>query len=268
MVSGDFSLFKNKGVSGNASSTSFSIAGQNSFTNSVWTGNSSSQVPRKTGEYAYSNERMLIKQKAKQTAQNKVKAALNRAKTEVKKGVIEQTPNDSVDIRKYRAFESANHRTPVKSTAPYCASFVSWCYGNDASAFGYEKYTPALKSKAKSAGCYTDKSKIGNGKNGTYRPQSGDLLMWLNKDGKGGHVGMIESCRVINGKTYITTIEGNTVAKGQAETATTSATGGGPEGVMRKTYTLDELMQNQRVNGVVRMEDWLAKSEEMKLAGK
>lgn len=92
--------------------------------------------------------------------------------------------------------------------------------------------------------------------------------MWINENGKGGHVGMIESCRVINGKMYITTIEGNTVKKGQAETATSRATGGGPEGVMRKTYTLEELRRNPRVNGVVRMEEWLTKAEEARLTGK
>ena len=76
---------------------------------------------------------------------------------------------------------------------------------------------------------------------------------------------MIESCRVIKGKMYITTIEGNTVAKGQAETATTKAQGEGPEGVMRKTYSLDELKSNPRVNGVVRMEEWLTRTEEIRL---
>lgn len=266
MVSGDFSLFRNNGVNSNSSSSSFSISGKSSFTNSVWTGNT--PAPRKTGEFAYSEEHMQIKQKARKTAQNKVRNALARAKGEVKKGVVEQTPNDSIDIRRYRAYESANHKTPVKSTAPYCASFVSWCYGNDFSAFGYEKYTPALRTKAQKAGCYTNKNKIGNGQKGTYRPKSGDLLMWINENGKGGHVGMIESCRVINGKMYITTIEGNTVARGQAETATSRAVGGGSEGVKRKTYTFDELRRNPKVNGVVRMEEWLAKSEEARLVGK
>ncbi len=265
MVNGDFNLSSVlRGANKKSNDSSFSIGGKNTFTNSVWL-NNAEQTPRKTGEYGLSNNYVKIKRQAEQTAQQKVKRALNKAKIEVKKGVVEKTPNDSIDIRRYRAFESANHKTPVKSTAPYCASFVSWCYGNDFSAFGYEAYTPSLRNKAKKAGFYTEKNNIGNGKNGTYRPKSGDLLMWINKNGSGGHVGMIESCRVINGKMYITTIEGNTVAKGQAETATTKAQGEGPEGVMRKTYSLDELKSNPRVNGVVRMEEWLTRTEEIRL---
>ncbi len=252
MLNGNFNVNNKNKVTGNFSSFTFELPKQESFTNSVWL---SGKKPTPTAQ------KETPEQKARQVAQRKTKSALERAKGEVRKGVIEQTPNDSVDIRKYRAFESPNHRTPVKSTAPYCASFVSWCYGNDFSAFGYEPYTPSLRSKAKKAGCYTDKSKIGNGKNGTYKPKSGDLLMWINKDGNGGHVGIIESCRVLNGKMYIVTIEGNTIAKGQAETATTKAQGEGPEGVMRKVYSLDELRANQKVNGVVRMEEWLAKAE-------
>ena len=265
MVSGDFNLFRKNGVNGNSNNSSFSLSGQSLFTNSVWTGNT--PVQRKSGDLLYTDEYVQIKQQAQKTAKNKVNNALARAKGEVRKGVVEITPNDSTDIRKYRAYESPNHKEPVRSTAPYCASFVSWCYGNDFSAFGYEKYTPTLRSKAQKAGCYTKKSQIGTGQKGTYRPKSGDLLMWINRNGKGGHVGMIESCRIINGKMYITTIEGNTVAQGEAETATSRATGGGPEGVMRKTYTLDELMTNPRVNGVVRMEEWLTNTEEARLIG-
>lgn len=245
-----------KGINGvnNSGQAVFNVSkSENTFTNSIFTGNSTQQTKKDALQID-----MEKRQKAHKKAQAKVNNALARAKQNI--GVVETTPNDSIKIRDFRMGESANKKTPVKSTAPYCASFVSYCYGNDTSAFGYESYTPSLRNKAQKAGCYVNKSKIGTGQNGTYKPQSGDLLMWINKNGKGGHVGIIESCKVANGKMYITTIEGNTVAKGEAETATTKATGGGPEGVMRKTYTLDELKQNGRVNGVVQMTKWLENS--------
>lgn len=83
MVSGDFNLFRKNGVNGNSNNSSFSLSGQSSFTNSVWTGNT--PVQRKSGNLVYSEEYLRIKQQAQKTAQNKVKNALARAKGEVKK---------------------------------------------------------------------------------------------------------------------------------------------------------------------------------------
>lgn len=262
MVKG-LGLFGAGGVNGNNGNSNTSAVGGNFFTNSVWTGNRT--APAKREDLISSDEYNRFKANARAKAQKKVSTALARAKQEANKGVYEVTQNDSIDIRKYRMYESANHKTPVKSTAPYCASFVSWCYGNDSAGFGYEKYTPALKSKAVKNGCYTAKSKLGNGQKGTYKPKSGDLLMWINKNGQGGHVAMIEKCYVDKktGQLVIQTIEGNNTRdpKGQAETATSRATGSGPEGVVRRTYTMKDIQSNPRMNGVVRMEDWLTKSE-------
>lgn len=200
------------------------------------------------------------KYKADKITQN----ALQRAQSQV--GVMEQTNNnDGPQIAQYRIGESEDGNTPVDNRAPYCASFVSWCYENKAP-FGYEKYTPTLKNKAVKAGFFTDKKQIGTGDGNTYNPEPGDLLMWINRSGKGGHVGMVESTEIIDGQLVIHTIEGNNKEDGDAETATTKATGNGQEGVVRRTYTLDEITSNNRIRGVIRMNDWI-ESEEAKRIG-
>lgn len=203
---------------------------------------------------------VLLKNQARWAARTKVGTAMNRAISQI--GVYEVTPNDSISIRMYKNGQ--------RNTEPWCGHFVSWVYGDNPDLWGHEKYTPNIKKKAVENGMYVNKNKIGSGKNGTYMPKRGDLLMWINPSGIGGHVGIIEKCYYKNGELVIQTIEGNNTSdpNGIAETATTKGTGKGPEGVVRRTYTLTEIMKNKRMNGVVRVEDWLAKAEERKLSKK
>lgn len=88
--------------------------------------------------------------------------------------------NNSAGVNKYRG-GSANG-------VAWCASFVSWCYGqgqnsNNAKTFGYTASSQEIKNKAMKAGYYSDK-------NSGYKPVAGDIAVWTyTKDS--GHVGIV-----------------------------------------------------------------------------
>ena len=78
---------------------------------------------------------------------NKVSNAISLAKSQI--GVTENgSSNNSADVNKYR-FGRANGN-------PWCASFVSWCYGqgqngNNKKTFGFDESTQSIRRKAERA---------------------------------------------------------------------------------------------------------------------
>ena len=112
---------------------------------------------------------------------NKTQNAVALAEEELRKGVRENgSSNNSAEVNKYRG-GSANG-------AAWCASFVSWCYGqgqnnNNSKTFGYDASTQSIRRKAERAGYY---SKANTG----YVPQVGDLVIWKYSETT-GHVGIV-----------------------------------------------------------------------------
>jgi len=132
--------------------------------------------------------------------------------------------NNSADVNKYR--------NGVQNGTPWCASFVSWCYGqgqgnSNASTFGYDASSQNIRRKAEKAGYY-QKAKSG------YTPKVGDVVVWNNGDGT-GHVGIVSS---INNDGTFQTIEGNC-----------------SNAVRRMTRRQSE------VDGFVQMNEWIAANE-------
>lgn len=111
--------------------------------------------------------------------------ALSNASSQI--GVREATGhNDGAEINKYR--NGANNN------APWCASFVSWCY-KDNDVFGYQASVSGIQMAAQSKGLYAEK--------GTYTPKPGDVM--IQKNGA-SHTGIVES---VDADGTIHTIEGN-----------------------------------------------------------
>lgn len=111
--------------------------------------------------------------------------ALSNASSQI--GVRELTGhNDGKDIAKYR--------NGISNGAPWCASFVSWCYkGNDV--FGYQPSVSGIMMATKQKGLYAQK--------GAYTPKAGDVM--IQKNGV-SHTGIVES---VDSDGTIHTIEGN-----------------------------------------------------------
>lgn len=152
---------------------------------------------------------------------NKVSNAISLAKSQI--GVTENgNSNNSADVNKYR-FGKANGN-------PWCASFVSWCYGqgqngNNKQTFGFDESTQSIRRKAEKAGKYSTKAS-------GYRPQVGDLAVWKYNENS-GHVGIISK---INNDGSFQVVEGNC---GNAVQETTRSMG------------------TEGLHGFVRMNEWL-----------
>ena len=111
--------------------------------------------------------------------------ALSNAASQI--GVRELTGhNDGKDVAKYR--------NGISNGAPWCASFVSWCYkGNDV--FGHQPSVSGIMMAADQKGLYAKK--------GSYIPKAGDIM--IQKNGA-SHTGIVES---VDSDGTIHTIEGN-----------------------------------------------------------
>ncbi len=152
---------------------------------------------------------------------NRAQNAVSLATSQI--GVRENgSSNDSIDIRRYK--------NGSKDANPWCASFVSWCYGrgqngNNSKTFGYDASTQSIRAKAMRAGKYSSKDS-------GYVPQVGDIAMWRYSSSS-GHVGIVSK---VNPDGSFETIEGNCDNKVQRVTRTRSANG---------------------FDGFVRMNEWL-----------
>lgn len=152
---------------------------------------------------------------------NRVSNAISLAKSQI--GVTENgNSNNSAEVNKYR-FGKANGN-------PWCASFVSWCYGrgqngNNKQTFGFDESTQNIRRKAEKAGKYSTKTS-------GYKPQVGDLAVWKYSENS-GHVGIISK---INNDGSFQVVEGNC---GNAVQETTRS------------------MKTQGLHGFVRMNEWL-----------
>lgn len=152
---------------------------------------------------------------------NRVSNAISLAKSQI--GVTENgNSNNSAEVNKYR-FGRANGN-------PWCASFVSWCYGqgqngNNKQTFGFDESTQNIRRKAEKAGKYSTKTS-------GYKPQVGDLAVWKYSENS-GHVGIISK---INNDGSFQVVEGNC---GNAVQETTRS------------------MKTQGLHGFVRMNEWL-----------
>lgn len=152
---------------------------------------------------------------------NKVSNAINLAKSQI--GVTEDgNSNNSAEVNKYR-FGKANGN-------PWCASFVSWCYGqgqkgNNKQTFGFDESTQNIRRKAEKAGKYSAKTS-------GYKPQVGDLAVWKYSENS-GHVGIVSK---VNRDGSFQVVEGNC---GNAVQETTRS------------------MNTEGLHGFVRMNEWL-----------
>jgi surface antigen len=82
----------------------------------------------------------------------------------------------------------AMYKKGAVNSAPWCASFVSYVYGQGQSAsnnktFGYDASTQSIKRQAIDANCYAKK-------NTGYTPRVGDLAMWTRNSWQ-GHIGIV-----------------------------------------------------------------------------
>ena len=156
---------------------------------------------------------------------NRVQNALSLAASQI--GVREVgSTNNGAEVNKYRGGRADGQA--------WCASFVSWCYGqgqngDNSKTFGYDSSTQSIRRKAERAGHYSTKES-------GYVPQVGDLAMWKYSEST-GHVGIIT-------KVYpdgsFDTIEGNCDNKVQRVHRSKSSDG---------------------FHGFVRMNEWIAESE-------
>ncbi len=123
-------------------------------------------------------------------AQRAVQAALSQV------GVQEiGNTNNGAEINKYR--------NGVQNGVAWCASFVSWCYGqgqndNNNKTFGYTASSQDIREKAEKAGYYK-KSNSG------YTPKVGDVVIWNYGSGK-GHAAIVSA---VNSDGTFQTVEGN-----------------------------------------------------------
>lgn len=156
------------------------------------------------------------------TSNPTINKALEVARSQI--GVKEiNGSNNSAQINEYR--------NGVENGVPWCASFVSWCYGrgqnsNNNKTFGYSASSQNIRRQAESAGVY---SKAGSG----YTPKAGDLMI-LKYSENSGHIGIVES---VNSDGTFNVIEGNTSNQ-----------------VKRKVRS----MNTDNLHGFVRMDEWLA----------
>lgn len=147
--------------------------------------------------------------------------AVNVALSQV--GVRENgSSNNSAEVNKYR-FGKANGN-------PWCASFVSYCYGqgqgnSNKATFGFTESSQSIKNQAIKAGKYSTKES-------GYKPQVGDLAVWSYTKSS-GHVGIVAS---VNKDGSFDVIEGNCDDK-----------------VQRCTRS----MNTKDLNGFVRMNEWV-----------
>lgn len=147
--------------------------------------------------------------------------AVNVALSQV--GVKENgSTNNSTEVNKYR-FGKANGN-------PWCASFVSYCYGqgqgnNNKATFGFTESSQSIKNQAIKAGKYSTKDS-------GYKPQVGDLAVWTYTKNS-GHVGIIAS---VNNDGTFDVVEGNCGDR-----------------VQRCTRS----MNTKDLNGFVRMNEWV-----------
>ena len=130
--------------------------------------------------------------------------------------------NNSSEVNKYR-FGKANGN-------PWCASFVSYCYGqgqgnSNKATFGFTESSQSIKNQAIKAGKYSTKES-------GYKPQVGDLAVWSYTKSS-GHVGIVAS---VNKDGSFDVIEGNCGDK-----------------VQRCTRS----MNTKDLNGFVRMNEWV-----------
>lgn len=160
--------------------------------------------------------------KTKTTSQNPtVNKALALAKSQI--GVSEiNGSNNSAEINEYR--------NGVQDGTPWCASFVSWCYGrgqnsNNGKTFGYSSSSQQIRRDAEIAGVYSSKTS-------GYKPKAGDLMV-LKYAENSGHIGIVES---INKDGSFNVIEGNMSNQ-----------------VKRNRRT----MNSEDLHGFVRMNEWL-----------
>ena len=122
--------------------------------------------------------------------------AVKIAEMELAKGIKETSKNDSIDIRKYKK--------GARNSAPWCASFVSYLYGDgqnssNSKTFGYTASSQDIKAEADEAKCFASK-------NSGYIPQKGDIAVWTNVGNPNhGHVGIV----VESDKLGFWVIEGN-----------------------------------------------------------
>lgn len=147
---------------------------------------------------------------------NKAQNAVSLANSQI--GVRENgTSNDSIDIRKYK--------NGSKDSNPWCASFVSWCYGKgqnggNTKTFGYDASTQSIRAKAIKAGKYSSKTT-------GYVPQVGDIAMWR-YNSSSGHVGIVSK---VNADGTFETVEGN--CDNQVQKVTRSRSSEGFDGFVR-----------------------------------
>ena len=152
-----------------------------------------------------------------------VQNALRLAESEIGTAEVGNS-NNSFGVNKYRG--------GVANGQAWCASFVSWCYGqgqnsNNAKTFGYTSSSQDIKNKAIKAGYYSDK-------NSGYTPQVGDIAVWTKSDNAHGHVGIISK---INNDGSFEVIEGNSSNRVKKNIRTRNS---------------------QDFAGFVRMNEWLA----------
>ena len=152
-----------------------------------------------------------------------VQNALRLAESEIGTAEIGNS-NNSFGVNKYRG--------GVANGQAWCASFVSWCYGqgqnsNNTKTFGYTSSSQEIKNRAIQAGYYSDK-------NSGYTPKVGDIAVWSKSDNAHGHVGIISK---INPDGSFEVIEGNSSNR-----------------VKKNTRTIN----SQNFAGFVRMNEWLA----------
>lgn len=153
-----------------------------------------------------------------QRAQNAVNVALSQIGTREN-----GSSNNSAGVNKYR-FGKANGN-------PWCASFVSYCYGQgqgngNKETFGFTESSQEIKNKAIKAGKYSTK-------NSGYKPQVGDVAVWTYSK-YSGHVGIVAS---VNSDGTFDVIEGNSDDKVQR---------------CRRSMSTKDL------NGFVRMNEWVS----------
>jgi len=127
---------------------------------------------------------------------DKAKNAVQLALSEIGTAEVGHT-NNSAGVNKYRG-GAANGQA-------WCASFVSWCYGqgqnsNNSKTFGYTASSQDIKQKAVKAGYYSS-VELG------YTPVAGDIAVWTNKgESSQGHVGIVSK---VNADGTFEVVEGN-----------------------------------------------------------
>ena len=110
----------------------------------------------------------------------------------------------------YHNYVSSDMPVGGAETAPWCATFVSWC--------AEQANIPAsILKRSTAASPYASYFNIPNTHAGDdYFPEPGDLVFYgPNSKGDHYHVGIVETVDKSTG--YITTIEGNTNSNGSAE---------------------------------------------------